>query len=596
MGRLTLIARLALRGLRRHLLQSVILVLAVTTACGAVTLGMTLRDAAGQSYAQIRDATDGPDVMAMPNSTGDTALHELAPLFDLPGIVAHSEPYPVAFPMVQAHGLTVQAVVEGRATTPDLIDHPQLTRGSWVRPEGAVVERAFALALKLHTGDHITVAGRTFTVTGIALTAAAGPYPDAEWSPQGGGPSQSAGLLWLTQDDLRSLASPQLPLSYTANLKLAKPQNAKAFVNSPAVQAVRANVRAWQDFAQNDADSLRTVHDAVTVGSWLLVSLALAGASALVAGRIAEQTRRVGLFKAAGATPGLVAAALLTEYLALALAAGAAGLALGCLLAPALSDPGGGLLDMAFATPSAGTVVAVAVTALAISAGAAIGPAWRAARTTTAHALADPGRAPGQYSALARDAAWLPIPLMLGLRLAARRPRRALLTAAGTFTVTTGLSAALTFQAQPPFRLDLGASTLPDPNDVLTNHIVQGVIVAVIVLAVVNAAATAWNAALDARRPLAVARTLGATPGQVTTGLIAAQLLPALPAAAIGVPAGMGLYALLQVGPNAVLLPSSAQTVGMVTATLLALAALTAAPARLGARHPVYKALHSQQN
>jgi putative ABC transport system permease protein len=146
---------------------------------------------------------------------------------------------------------------------------------------------------------------------------------------------------------------------------------------------------------------------------------------------------------------------------------------------------------------------------------------------------------------------------MLGLRLAARRPRRALLTAAGTFTVTTGLSAALTFQAQPPFRLDLGASTLPDPNDVLTNHIVQGVIVAVIVLAVVNAAATAWNAALDARRALAVARTLGATPGQATAGLIAAQLLPALPAATTGVPAGMGLYALLQDGPDAVLLPSS---------------------------------------
>ncbi|MEV6056988.1 hypothetical protein [Streptomyces sp. NPDC052107] len=106
---------------------------------------------------------------------------DLAPLFDLPGIVAHSGPYPVAFPMVQAHGVTVQAVVEGRATTPDLIDHPQLTWGSWVRPGGAVVERASALALGLHTGDHLTVAGRTFTVTGIALTAATGPYPDAEW-------------------------------------------------------------------------------------------------------------------------------------------------------------------------------------------------------------------------------------------------------------------------------------------------------------------------------------------------------------------------------------------------------------------------------
>ncbi|SCF69002.1 ABC transporter permease [Streptomyces sp. Ncost-T10-10d] len=596
MGRLTLIARLALRGLRRHLLRSVTLLLAVTTACGAMALGMMLRDAAAQSYAQIRAATNGPDVMAMPISTGDTARNDLAPLFGMPGVVTHSGPYPVAFPMVQAHGLTVQAVVAGRTTAPDVIDHPQLTQGSWVRPGGAVVERAFALALGLHTGDHLTVAGRTFTVTGIALTAAAEPYPGAQWSPQGGGPSLNAGLLWLTQADLRSLASPRLPLSYTANLKLAEPQDAESFVNSPAVQAVQANVRTWQDLARNDRRGLRIVHEAVTVGSWLLISLALAGASALVAGRMAEQTRRVGLFKAVGATPGLVAAVMLTEYLALALAAGAAGLALGCLLAPALTDPGARLLDMAFAAPSAGTVTAVAVTALAISAGATIGPAWRAARTTTAHGLADPARAPGQYSALGRHAAWLPIPLMLGLRLAARRPRRALLTAAGTFTVTTGLFAALTFQAQPPFRLDLGASTLPDPSDVLTNHIVQGVIVALNVLAVVSAAATAWNAALDARRPLAVARTLGATPGQVTTGLISAQLLPALPAAAIGVPAGMGLCALLQAGPDALILPSSGQTVGMVAATLLGLAALTTAPAWLSARQPVHKALHSEQS
>ncbi|MEU5638651.1 FtsX-like permease family protein [Streptomyces milbemycinicus] len=600
MGRLVLIARLALRGLRRHLLPSAILALAVTTACAALALGLTLRDAAGQSYMQIRAATDGPDVVAMPISTGDTALDDLDPLFRLPGIAEHSGPYPVVFPMIKAHGLTVQAVAEGRDTTPDAIDHPQLTQGTWVRPGGAVVERAFALALGVRTGDRLTVAGRTFTVTGIALTAAVGPYPYAQWSPQGGGPSANAGLFWLTRADLRGLATPELPLSYTTHLKLTDPQDARAFAASPAVKAIEVNVRTWQ-FLAEDAVGLRTVHEAITVGSWLLVALALAGASSLIAGRMAEQTRRVGLFKAAGATPGLVAAALLAEHLALALVAGAAGLSLGCLLAPVLSDPGGGLLDTGLldtgpATPSAGTVIAVAITAFAIAAGAAIGPAWRAAQTTTAHALADPARAPRPHSALTGAAGWLPIPLMLGLRLAARRPRRAFLTAVSTFTVTIGLSAALTFQAQPPFRLDLGASTLPDPPRVLTDHIVQGVIVALIVLAAVNAAATAWNAALDARRPLAVARTLGATPGQVTIGLIAAQLLPALPAAALGAPAGMGLCALLQVGPQAVILPSSAQTVGMIAATLLVLAALTAAPARLGARHPVHKALNSEPN
>ncbi|MGW5129581.1 ABC transporter permease [Streptomyces sp. NPDC004069] len=594
MGRLALIARLALSGLRRHLLQSAILVLAVTLACTAVTLGTTLRDAAGQSYAQTRAATGGPDVMAMPISTGDEALRDLAPLLDLPRVSEHGGPYPVISPMVRAHGLTVQAVAEGRGTTPDAIDHPRLTQGGWVRPGGAVVEHAFALALDVRTGDRLTVAGRTFTVTGVALTAAHKPYPGAEWSPQGGGLSHNAGLLWLTEADVRGLATPELPLSYAATLRLDDPEDAQAFVASPAVRAVQANVRAWQEFGLNESRGLRTAHEAVVTGGWLLVALALAGASSLVAGRLAEQTRRVGLFKAVGATPGLVAAVLLAEYLAMALTAGTAGLALGCLLAPALTDPGGGLIGTALAAPSTGTVTAVAVTALAISCGAAAGPAWRAARTTTARALADPARAPRERSALVRDARWLPVPLMLGLRLAARRPRRALLTATSTFTVVTGLSAALTYQAQPPFRLDLGASRLPDPGDVLTSHIVQGVVVALTVLAVVNTVAAAWNAALDARRPLAIARTLGATPGQATAGLVLAQLLPALPAAAVGVPVGIGLCAFLQAGPDSLVVPSAAQTAGTAAAALLALAALTTAPARLSARHPVHKALHSE--
>ncbi|MET9382157.1 FtsX-like permease family protein [Streptomyces sp. NPDC002928] len=115
-------------------------------------------------------------------------------------------------------------------------------------------------------------------------------------------------------------------------------------------------------------------------------------------------------------------------------------------------------------------------------------------------------------------------------------------------------------------------------------------------MAVVNAVATAWNAALDARRPLAVARTIGATPGRATLGLVLAQLLPAFPTTVIGIPAGIGLYALLQVGPAAVVEPSTAQTVALVAATLLVLAALTAAPARIGARQPVHEALHSEQN
>ena len=63
--------------------------------------------------------------------------------------------------------------------------------------------------------------------------------------------------------------------------------------------------------------------------------------------RMAEQTRRVGLLKAVGGTPTLVAIVLLSENLLLALAAAVLGLVAGDLLAPLLASPGQGLLGTA---------------------------------------------------------------------------------------------------------------------------------------------------------------------------------------------------------------------------------------------------------
>ena len=49
--------------------------------------------------------------------------------------------------------------------------------------------------------------------------------------------------------------------------------------------------------------------------------LAIASIAVLVGGRMAQQTRRVGLLKAVGATPALIAATLLAENMLLAVAA-----------------------------------------------------------------------------------------------------------------------------------------------------------------------------------------------------------------------------------------------------------------------------------
>ena len=126
------------------------------------------------------------------------------------------------------------------------------------------------------------------------------------------------------------------------------------------------------------------------MGSWLLGLLAVASVAVLVGGRMAEQIRRVGLLKAIGGTPGLVAAVLLAEYMLLSLIAAAAGLGVGWLVAPLLTKPGGGLLGTAGAPPltiaNVGVVVALA---LAVAVVATLVPAIRAA--THQHG-ARPGR------------------------------------------------------------------------------------------------------------------------------------------------------------------------------------------------------------
>ena len=106
-----------------------------------------------------------------------------------------------------------------------------------------VIERTFAEALGVGVGDRVTLDGRPFTVAGIAVTAAAAPYPNCCLRPPAvfTGPADRAtssslstlnvGLAWVTEADARAMASPQAPLTYVLNLKLKDPATAPAVVN-----------------------------------------------------------------------------------------------------------------------------------------------------------------------------------------------------------------------------------------------------------------------------------------------------------------------------------------------------------------------------
>jgi putative ABC transport system permease protein len=383
------------------------------------------------------------------------------------------------------------------------------------------------------------------------------------------------------------------------NLKLKDPARAQAFASGydQAHQAPGASLlNSWAGIQAADGLLVRDEQQVLSPGAWLACLLAVASVAVLAGGRMAEQTRRVGLLKAVGSTPGLVAAVLLAENLILALAAAAAGLAIGFLAAPLITSPGAGLVGTpgapSLTLPTAGLVVAVA---LAVALAATFVPAVRAARTSTVSALADAARPPRRRARLIALSTRLPVPLLLGLRLTARRPRRAVLSAASIAVTMTGIVAVLTFHASADRKAFGGSDGLGNPVYSRDEQMLAVLTVVLVALAVLNAIVTAWATVLDARHPSALARALGATPQQVSAGMSAAQALPALPGALLGIPLGIALFAAANgAGTRVLTIPPAWWLATALLGTLVAVAGLTAIPARIGARRPAAAILQSE--
>ncbi|WP_433362474.1 FtsX-like permease family protein [Actinoplanes sp. CA-142083] len=585
MGRLLLVGRLAVRDLRRRRAEAALLLVAILAATTTLTLALVVRDAAGDPYQSTREATHGPDVVSI-----GTSAQQLSGLATQAGVADHSGPFPVAGAKIQAGTRTADAQVVGRDSGHTTVDQPATVSGDWVRPGGAVVEAAFAAELGLHAGDRITMSGEPFEVAGIAVTAAIAPYPGASCITAGGCVSGAArgelpqllhdpGLIWVARSDLDGMATG----TYVMNLRLTDPARAPAFAEAH-------HGTPWQSVLADATEVAGDTQILLMIGAWLLGLLAVASLSVLVGGRMADQTRRVGLLKAAGGTPGLVAAVLLAEYLLVAVVAAAAGLALGALTAPLLVRPTAGLIGSA-GTPALTPATVVLVTALALGVAvlATLVPALRAARSSTVDALADTPRPPRRVGWLIAASARLPVPLLLAVRVAARRPRRVVLAVAGVAITVSGIYVALILNAV----LD----TQPDRAAALREVLLVWTVI-LLGLAAVNAVVITWATVLDNRHASALARALGATPRDVTAALSAAQVLPALLGAVIGVfPGGYLLFVAINAitGGNRDLatLPSLWQLAAVVLATVVVVAVLTALPARLGGRRPVAEALRS---
>ena len=613
MGRIVLVARLAARDLRRRPGEAALLLLAIMAATTTLTVGLVLHGVLTKPYDTTREATAGPDIVAsIPSSAASPDGAAVKALTSARGVASHSGPYPVVAAMLEANGRRVFTQAEGRDGAPAKVDQPRTTQGGWVRDGGIVLEAAFAAALHVGPGDRVVLRavdatppaagppsvhargpGRAFTVAGVAVTAAAAPYPEPACLANVCIDADT-GVAWLTRKDLLRVDARPASRAYVLNLGLADPAAAPAFADrhnpppdaTPASGPPPAFMQPWQDIREASGNLVKNQRRVLLTGAWLLALLAVASVAVLVGGRMADQIRRVGLLKAVGGTPGLVAAVLLAEYVVVALLAAAAGLVAGSVAAPLLTEASAGLIGSAGArTVTPGTIGLVTAVAVTVAVAATLIPAVRAARTSTVLALADAARAPRRVGWVIALSARLPVPVLLGLRIAARRPRRTVLAVVSIAITVSGLVAALAAHAE---LLD-NANT---ERAARLNQVLLAIMITLVALAAVNAVFITWATALDARRSSALARALGATPQQVSAGLSAAQVLPALAGAIIGIPGGLALLA--AVDPDKTTLPPLWQLLAVAPGTALVVAALTTIPARISARRPVAEILRSE--
>lgn len=600
-GRALLLFRLVRQDIRHHFAQAVLLVVAITAATAVLSLAFALNGVNTNPYQQTMAVTKGPDVVAQSgydpytNVTSPADLAALEALNHAKGVAAHSGPYPIVGgtgpvgPVMRSTDIVTSVQVEGREPGVAAVDQPKVTDGTWIRPGGVVVERSFAEAANLRLGQTITLNGHPFQVAGFAVTAAFHGFPGVS-------------LIWATEAAARSLATKADPLSYISNLKLsdASPRAVNAFVNAYGVKNgapadATPFLASWMETAYTDASFLRTDQAFLFTGTVLLGLLALASVAVLVGGRLAEGTRRVGLLKATGGTPGLVAATFLTENLFLALVAAFAGLLAGWRAAPLLSKPEADLIGAPGAPPLTVVTVVVALgVALAVAAASTLVPAIRAARMSTVSALADAPRLPRRRDSLIRLSRKLPVPALFGLRLVARRPRRAIFSAASIAVAVMGLVAALAIHAAVDDKFSHFGSSggLVNPDVPRAEQVLTAITISLVTLAALTAIFAALTTVLDARRASAVTLALGATPQQVRAGLVMAQVIPALPGAILGLPLGIGLFKVAGHGLSG--LPPVLWLVAAVLGTVLVVAALTSVPARIGIRRPVAEMLQTE--
>jgi putative ABC transport system permease protein len=603
MRSLRLAVRLAARNLRRRPGQALLLLLALTIATGVLGVAMSVYGSADRPWDRAWRATNGFNVSLNvyhpPDEPGNRAFVErlrrqAERLTTAPDVVGVGGPWTHLYGSIEIAGGTEDLTAEIRDPGRYQVDQPLVTSGRWLGEGGGLVlESGLAATLRARAGDAVTIQGRRFPVLGVAVTVSRGRFPLSR-------PAH----VWVTPATARQLrALGMTEEGFELQLRLADPDQAGAFVaahrsleaTDPSSSAI-SFLETWQQRRADSHSDIDILAGTLFGAGTLIAILTVATAAVLIAGRMAAQIRQVGTLKAIGVTPWQVVLVLLVEHLAVAAAASAIGVVAGRLLARPIAQTSVTVLGTPQPQPlTLARVGIIAAVAAAVVLLGTVRPALRGIRRSTLRSLASdthPPRRPGRLARLAAGAG-VPLPGVLGMRSAWRRPGRLLTNAAGLMLGVAMIVVAVALRDS----LDLLRLRPAEPGHAASDAavtilygqirvVILGTAGLLLALATINAFIVSSFAARDAAHNHAVLRALGATPRQTVAALVVSQLGACAIALVAGIPLGLGLWSLMEGGD----LPEtrvSALSLLLALVVPVAFTAIVSVPARLLARQPV---------
>ncbi|MDT7797651.1 MAG: putative transport system permease protein [Actinomycetota bacterium] len=404
------LGRVVRSGAGRRRVQSAVIGLAAAMAVTSAVLGAALLVASQAPFDDAFAAQRGAHLTVQFDGTRDAATRTAT----APGVTAAAGPFPTASltPEFDGRSLAPMTVV-GRTGPGGAVDDVTLTQGRWAAGPGEIVLSADG-EIAVPPGNTVRFpelpGAPTLTVAGLARSI-----------------SHTADA-WV-RPDLLPAAHFQMLYRFSAAATAEQVDADRAAVAAKAPPGAVRGAQSWLTVRQAAVRATALFVPFLTAFGVLGLVMSVLVVGNVVAGAVGAGTRRIGVLKALGFTPGQVVRAYIGQALIPAGVGIVLGVAAGNTLAvPVLHETQEAYEVAGLAVPLWVDAVVVAG-ALAVVALTAWASAWRAGRLRTVDALAvghTPPAGRGRWAARLASPTALPRPVGLGIARPFSRPARAL--------------------------------------------------------------------------------------------------------------------------------------------------------------------------